>query len=384
MSYYESLQNYYKNGRVLHLGKDSVWGEIGYEEYMKQKISDLGIKSGDVIKVEVKGNGRKVVNYEGIVLHMYKDRFHMLSKGKKIWKDKSNREDIIIRYITKIEKVKDAAKDFDIYEADPDYKYVQEHKEDNTFWDEIEKKRVSKFQERIKSVFPDIDQNKNVILWLLFDFCWDYDNGVVNNAEINIIKKDGQVIPVPAFKIKHIYPNKSYYTCCGVKNTDEERDGILMMFDSFEELSEIRLISCKWTVEIDSDPDKESLQFMQMVYPTFIKGEYNVYNIPCRCTDMQLYEESLHSHSVFSGRLEEEYDKAFVYMEHKEGESVMDIMNTDDMDSIVSKYSVDFCVCLNNNSLEKMLDGLGSSQRRITEIFMKYPSIESKGYTWRY
>ncbi len=376
MNYYESLRQYYQNGCVLHPGKPPVWGEVGYEEYMKKLISDMDINPGDTIKVEEKWSHGTIHKYEGIVLHIYDDRIYMLSQGKTVWKNKSNRKGIIIKYITSIEKIKNAKPDFDIYKADPDYKFMQEHKnEDDEFWKSIEEKRITRFKERIASDFPQVDIEKTVILWMLFDFCWNYSNGIVQNAEVNIIKKNGYSISFPKYNNKHIYPNRSYYSCCGVTNTDKEADGILLFFDSYEELEEIRLISCTWTVEFD---DKK-MQFLQMVYPRFVKREGNVYNIACRCTDMGEYERSLYRSSVFSGALEKEYNRAFVRITDTEGEVIMEIMHAK---NVVKENLLDAVLCLNSNKLEEVICGLCTDKQEIAEVFIKSTEIKSKGYVW--
>jgi len=382
MKYYESLQNYFKNGCKLHPEKKPVWGEIGYEEYIKKQIAGMKIKSGDKIRVEQKWSSGTVESYEGTVLQISKHRFWILSKGKTVWKDKSNRKDIIIKYITKIEKIKEAGAEFDIYSADPDYKYVREHQGIDKCKDDIENKRTSKFQEQLKTKFP--GNSKKIILWLSFDFYWDYSNGVVKEAEINIINKNGQVISVPKYKNRHVYPNHFYYTCCGVKNTDVNHNGILLFFDSFDELQNIHLISCTWTVILDNNKDINQLQFLQMIYPTFIEGDTTVYNIHCRCTDLGTYEEALHKYSVFSGMLEKEYNKAFVHIANREKESYMNIMNAEDIEDIIKEHSLDLTICLNNNSFEKMFNNLHATQQTIAEIFIKYANVKPRGYTWPY
>ena len=378
IKHYESLINYYKNGCVLHPGQIPAWGEVGYKEYIKKKIADMKIKSGDRIQVEQKNHDGTAINYEGILLHMYSDRFRILSKGRTVWKDRSNVKDVFFEYITSIEKIKDAGLDFDIYKADPNYKHIQENK-DNHFWDKVEAERIKEFEERAKKVFPDIDMDKNVILYMLFDFYWDAMDGNVEKAEVCIIKKNNESISIPEYKNKHIYPNRFYYTCCGIKNTDEEHDGIVLVFDSIEKLEEIRLISCKWTVTFGDEQDNIKMQCVQMIYPKFIKGEGNVYNIASRCTYMMTYEESLHKHSVFSGMLEKEYDKAFVRIADKEDEMIIEIMNAE---NIVEENLMDTILCINQNSLKKVCDDLSSDQQDVTEIFIKYADIEPKKYIW--
>lgn len=340
MSYYESLQKYYQNGCVLHPGEPPAWGEVGYKKYMHKQISDMGIKPGDTIAVEEKWHYGATNQYEGIVLHIDDDRIWMLTKGKKVWKDRSNQKDVVVEYITKIEKIKDARPDFDIYEADPNYKVIEENDMEEFLYS-LDVKRTERFHKRISSKFPQIDIQKVFVLWIQFDFCWSYSNGKVEKAEINIVMKNEGTIPLPKYKLKHVYPNNTYYSTCGVQYTDKEEDGILLFFDSFEELEEIRLISCAWTVELD----EKKMQFLQMIYPKFTKGEGNVYSLSCRCTDMGLYEDSLHRHSVFSGMLEKEYDKAFVYIADAKGESIMEIMNAD---NIAEEIVLDAVLCLNS------------------------------------
>lgn len=122
MGYYKSLQRYYQNGCVLHPGKPPAWGEVNYKKYMQKQISDLGIKPGDVIAVEERWHSGTSTNTKGTVLSIDNNRIWILTQGKKIWKDRSNQKNVLIEYITKINKLEDAGPDFNICEADPDYK----------------------------------------------------------------------------------------------------------------------------------------------------------------------------------------------------------------------------------------------------------------------
>lgn len=374
--HYESLHQYYQNGCVLHPGTPPNWGEIGYESYMKEKIKEADIKPGDTISVEMKWHYGKVETYTGAVLHIYDTDIYMLSQGNKVWKDKNNEKRIIIRYITKIEKLKDAKQDFDIFKADPYYKPIDE-KENKKWRDDIEKDRNREYQKKLWENYPAFDPNKNKILWLSFDFCWTYSNGKVKKADINVIKNNGDSVLLPSYKNKHIHPNHDYYSACGTKDTDSDYGGILLFFDSMEEIEQIRLVSCLWTVEIE---DKE-IKFMTMVYPNFLRGNGYVYNIHCTCTDMQMYEKSLYSHTVFSGRLEKEYDYAFLYISNVEGEFIYDIMNAGKLkESIIP----DTALCLYDNSLEKVIESLGSKEINLVEVCLKCSEIKPKGYVRPY
>lgn len=374
MSYYESLQEYFNNGCVLHPGTPPKWGEAGYAEYIRNKITKMGIKAGDVIRVEEKWHNGTCNRYEGIVLHIYKDRLYMLSHGNKVWKDHSNRKDVVFGDITEIEKIKEAKPDFDIYKTDPGYKILQNSNVDG-IEKSLEPNRIKRFKERMRKNFPQIDIDNKVVLWMLFDFCWVYSNGSVLKADINIIAKDGNSIPVPSFKNKHIYPNHSYYSACGINNTDEKEDGILLFFDSFEELEKIRLISCTWTVEVEG----KQRHFLQMLYPKFIKAEGNVFNLTCRCTDMGEYEHALHYHSTFQESLENDYDKAFVYISDSNCERIIKIMNAND----VTDYIVlDAVLSLHHNNMISVVESLQDNKPEIAEVFLKNIEIEGKGYIW--
>lgn len=376
MHYYESLQQYYENRCIMHPGTPPVWGEVGYKEFMKETIESLGIKPGDMISVEMKWHYGKIESYTGTVLRINDSCIHMLSQGNKVWKDMSNEKCIHIEYITRIEKLKDAKPDFDISKADPYYKPLDDE-EQQKIWTDIEEERTQKYLEKISKNIPNFNPDKNKLLWLLFDFCWSYGNGEVKNAEINVIKKDGNSIPLPKYKNKHIYPNKDYFSSCGIKDTDTDQGGILLLLDSMEELQKIRLISCLWTVDVDGEEEK----FLTMIYPTFVPGEGYVYNIHSSCTDMQMYEKSLHSHSVFSGALEKEYDKAFLHISNAEGEAIFDIMKAGEGD-LHESIVLDLALCLNGNSVKKIIKSLSSDETSITEVFLKNEDVAPKGYVW--
>ena len=376
MNYYEALKQYFNNGCVLHPDKPPIWGEVHYEEYIRQKIKEMGIKPGDVIRVEEKYPGKMIKIHQGVILSISDIEIRLLTQGKRIWKDRSNQKYVIINYITSINKLKDGAPMFDILKVDPFYSIPDREKETES--DVIfENRRKREFEERMKESFPEIDTEKNIILYLLFDFCWNYANGQVKDVVINIIKDTGESIPLSKYKMKHIYPNNSYFSACGVKNTDNEFEGILVFFDSMDELEHIRLISCLWTVDID----RKTKQFLTIVYPKFIKVSGNVFNIISCSTDMMLYEKSLHSPSVFSGRMEEEFSNAFLYMSNSEGEIIYEIMHQSrDLDATI----FDVALCLHNNNLKNMISDMCSDEKQIVEVLIKETDVKSKDYIWPY
>lgn len=380
MNCYEKLRAYYQNGCVLHPGTPPVWGEVGYAEYVKEQVKTAGIEPGATISVDVKNGNGNTASYSGTVLHIYDDRFHMLTQGNKVWKDRSNREQFLFEDVTKIEKLKDKKSAFDIYKADP-YNYPTSAEDSDKFQQYLEKDIGEKYQQRFLETHPNFDTRTGKILWLLFDFYWSYDDCTVKKAEITIVKKNRDTVSLPAYKIKHIYPNHSYFTVCGATKKatdcgDHGKDGLLLTFDSMEELSQIRMISCLWTVETDD----EELRFLNVWYPKFIPGSDCVYNIACKCTDMRTYEESLHSYSFFSGRLEKEFDKAFVLFSNPEGESVYDVMNAEDFE----KYVLDVLLSLNSNDLQNVIGSFEDQREHSVEVFIKNAAIKPKGYVWPY
>lgn len=223
--------------------------------------------------------------------------------------------------------------------------------------------------------FPNVDIQNTMVLWILPEFYWNYTNGKVLKPQINIIKKNGDSVIVPNYKSKSIYPNHSYYSACGTKNTDKLVDGILLFFDTFEELTEIRLISCVWTVEFNN----RKINFIEMIYPSFVKKEGNVFNLPFRCTDMQMYEYSLHSPSVFSGALERNWDIAFLYQMDEDSEKIMDIMNSKDIEE---DAALDVLLCLSNNNMKTTIKNFCNNQIIFAETFIKTPEIPSQSYVW--
>lgn len=325
--------------------------------------------------MEQKWHYGKIESFTGTVLHIQDDRIYLLSQGNKVWKDKSNQKDVVIMYTTRIEKLKDAKPNFDIFKADPYYAPVNEI-EHEKWWQKLDHDRAIKFQKRLLKKYPDFDVKKSKLLWLQFDFYWAYNNSIVKKADINIITKNGSSMPLPNYENKHIYPNHDYFTACMTEKEIMEYDcekGIILCVDDMEVLENIRVISCLWAVELEETEEK----FLTIVYPKFLPETDYVYNLSCSCTDMQTYEKSLHSHSVFSGQMEKEYDKAYLYISNADGEVIDAIMRPDD---IPESLVFDLALCLNKNNLKTVIESLCDPNMKVTEVFVKNTEIIPKGY----
>lgn len=310
-NYYESLQAYFKNGCVLHPGMDPVIGEVGYKEHVLAQFKKLNIVSGDTILVHYVKPG-VVATETGILLGNNRDRVFLLTAGKKVWKNQKNEKQILIQNILSVEKIKDKDPSFLLSSADPfgyrAFEVLTPEERRIQMQEKYGAERTASFQKRLARKFPDIDCGKQILLWLSFDFCWNYQNGSVAGVSLSLWNKDRSLCTVPEYTIRKVYPNPHYYSVCGVSATDEESNGLYMVFDSMEELRSVQYIFCDWKVEVDG----KFHHFVTAVRPKFVQEYGNVYSVACCSTDMAAYERSLHENTFFSGTLERDFELAYV------------------------------------------------------------------------
>lgn len=101
--------------------------------------------------------------------------------------------------------------------------------------------------ENICRMYPDLsDTDDKLILFLDFQFCCN-EFPAMYSGNLNICS-DNSSIQVPKYEINRPLPNKKYLRTSMKHGHRLSRRGVILLFDSFEELSQIKSIGCLWTV----------------------------------------------------------------------------------------------------------------------------------------
>lgn len=378
MNYIESLHRYFQNGCSLHPGEPPKFNEIGYAAYIQEKIKEQ-IVPGDKISLKMNIHDRVKSKQEGIVLEIGSHGLYLLTKGNKIWKDRSNHKHFAYDYITAFEKLADKKPNFDVENVIPK-PTEQDIEAEQAWWNEIEQRRTEEFQHQFQERYP--DQAGKIALWVKFDFYGCVQD--MKKAIIRIVKQDGTEVALPTYSIKKIYPNRNYLTTCNVLCTEED-GGMYVFFDSLQEMKDIKHISCKWMANIHD----QTVQFLSILYPEWEDSDSNekcVYNIRERNTTLSVHEHSLHEKSVFTGLLEL-YDEVFIHKETQEEDTCIPIKGVPNEDEMMeTQVMMDALLLAHDNTLPGLLESICSSDNKevITEVCIKHITVPAKAYQTEY
>ena len=109
---------------------------------------------------------------------------------------------------------------------------------------------IEKTKEHFAKMYPDISPEGKHILWLRFCLYWEYYCKSVD-CMVKIFFKDGSTpmtLDTSKLCVRQPYPNKRWHVAC-MKNGRKRSDaGVILPFDSFEELSKISCIKAYWTI----------------------------------------------------------------------------------------------------------------------------------------
>lgn len=106
---------------------------------------------------------------------------------------------------------------------------------------------IGRDKEHFLKMFPNADYEGKFILWLNFGFYWPYSCESVD-CMIRVCFDGKEYLDIDNFRVRHPYPNKKWYVAC-MKNGRRLSDaGIILAYDSFEELSKIKSVKAYWTV----------------------------------------------------------------------------------------------------------------------------------------
>lgn len=96
-------------------------------------------------------------------------------------------------------------------------------------------------------MYPDVPYDGKYILWLNFGLYWEYLCESIE-CKMHIFMENGDHIDITDLRARHLYPNRRWNTAC-MKNGRKLSDyGVILHFDSFDELNKIKRIMVYWTI----------------------------------------------------------------------------------------------------------------------------------------
>lgn len=366
----DNLINFVQNKGLIDPNRPPAFNEPFYENWMIEKIKRMGLKCGDTLTIEGR-IGDEDFSETGILIDDMFIGIHLLTKGNKVWKNGSNNVLTSMAYISNITKVKDAPEGFNCKEVNPNYITEEERQEliksyeDNEAVLKISSDVLSEFNE----AYPNLQFDKYHVLSMEMMLYLPFSNTKIKAAKINVVKKDGQSINIPDTRIRNIYPNRCWYNVCG---TGKHSDLLFVPFKTFEELEDIKYISCEWEIEVENE---QGFSVLGITIPTFERNPngLNIYAVKQELTMLEVHEESLHKRTVHSGSIYIDYD--FVGVLYNE-EFILPISEQIDINPL------DIVMLLHNNNLEEVVASLTKEENGRTEIYIREEIIEGRSNTY--
>lgn len=100
--------------------------------------------------------------------------------------------------------------------------------------------------DEIYRMYPNLNDLKNkLFLFLDFEYCIR-ENVFTRSAHIKIELTDGSLYDLPKYVANTPFPNKCWYRVNMKNGRKVSKRGIILVFNSFDELSQIKRIKCLW------------------------------------------------------------------------------------------------------------------------------------------
>ncbi|MDD2269179.1 MAG: hypothetical protein PHE94_01840 [Eubacteriales bacterium] len=194
----------------------------------------------------------------------------------------------------------------------------------------------------LSKIYPDARFEGKYVLFIVFDLCWQYSYQDITGI-IKIQTHEGK-ISMPNVKVRNIYPSGNIFTCC-LKVSKLVCDmGVPLIFDSFEDLSNINRLECRW--EIDAgDADA----YFQVEYDVSFEWKYGnrIYVIKSSEVDVEYLRTNEAIKSIYQGKRKfEEYEKVLHIRNHPEDEKILSTVIRD-KHGLMSKDEIKSIFCGN-------------------------------------
>lgn len=344
-----------------------------YDKYIAFKMASMGLSYGDTIELDLghtKIKGKLLWKVDENTTHI-----RLLTQGKSVWKSRKNETTVCIRDIRNVVLIEKATPNFDIhkinpYHNEPDFDRIRQIQNSQTSKDDT--------KDLLSAVCSNITDNTVFLHIMPSLFCPAYypsydssmnEEMVFEKVSVTVLYRNGDSNTYDDLKAKHVFPNHDYITAC---QKGKKHEGLLLSFETFEELQKVDGIGCSWCVKVGNN----ELKFTHIVYVSFEKHEsYPIYNVVISTAPLEVHARSLTKPTVFSGRLYEEYTFAGISIDDEEL-----IMILDDMDS---RTTIDAAV-VTHGSRENAISAFAHQEKSYTEIFIQQQAVNGLYYLSRH
>lgn len=130
-------------------------------------------------------------------------------------------------------------------------------------------RRKENQEKEISRMYPDCKEiRKKYKLFIKFNL-WQ---GIYDSDDIEAVVEvaaENKLLELPKYKLRHLYPNKYYHTVCMKSGNKVCNDGIILLFETFEELEGIKSVLCRWKIR----QENEVIHFIQVLYEVTAEKE---------------------------------------------------------------------------------------------------------------
>lgn len=100
-------------------------------------------------------------------------------------------------------------------------------------------------------MYPDAAYEGKYVLWLTFGLFLDTRCNSIR-CQVQLLLKDGTIRNIQPLRVRHPYKNRSWYVACMKSGIKVSNAGIVLPFDSFEDLCQVSGVRAYWSVESEA------------------------------------------------------------------------------------------------------------------------------------
>ena len=280
MDIINKLYTFVENGGRLEKGREPVYGEPFYHDYMYQLIK-LKYEIGDRLRIESEDG-----TIEGIMISFCNYEITLLTSGNKVWKRKNagchsvNTKYVRMHRIKSVELVEKKKPDFDLDVVD-EYKYYHDRNTPKIDWNEkteIRRKRRELDKANFKEVYKDVPFENSHVFGIIRGcrLYYPFQNEGVS-AEIYIVQNNGNHAEKVPCKVGTPYPNKNSYHAYNYNEKGSDCWLYTYLPDEKKEYEHVSIV-CVWTVKLRINKKKTDIKFVHIYQIGNINSAQDEYN----------------------------------------------------------------------------------------------------------